>query len=77
MRAEGSWVASEGGAIEGGGAGFAGARDLERAAAGLAERLPPAFGVFARLAFNYRWAWSLEGPALFRAIDAHRFQVCG
>jgi len=56
---------------------FAGWRDLERAAAALAERLPTTLGVFARLAFNYRWAWSLEGRELFRAIDAHRWQVCG
>ena len=56
---------------------FAGWRDLERAAAALAERLPKPLAVFARLAFNYRWAWSLEGRELFRAIDAHRWQVCG
>lgn len=56
---------------------FAGARDVERAAAALAERLPGPLAIFARLAFNYRWSWSLEGRDLFRAIDAHRFQVCG
>ncbi len=57
--------------------GYAGSRELERAATALAGRLPPELGVFARLAFNYRWSWSLGGDDLFRAIDAHRWQVCG
>jgi starch phosphorylase len=52
---------------------YAGASDLERAAAQLAERLPAPLRVFARLAYNYRWSWSLEGPELFRAVDAERF----
>jgi starch phosphorylase len=56
---------------------YAGEADLERAAQALAERLPAALGVFARLAYNYRWSWSLEGAELFRAIDADRFTACG
>ena len=47
---------------------YAGASDLERAASLLAERLPAPLRPFARLAYNYRWSWSLEGPELFRAM---------
>jgi starch phosphorylase len=56
---------------------YPGASDIERAANTLAERLPGALRVFARLAYNYRWSWSLEGPELFRAIDADRFAASG
>jgi starch phosphorylase len=52
----------------------AGSRDLERAAAALATRLPAELGVFARLAYNYRWSWSFEGPDVFRAIDPERWE---
>jgi len=41
----------------------------------LAERLPAPLGVFARLAYNYRWSWSLEGAELFRGVDAERFEA--
>ena len=44
----------------------AGRRDLERAAEALATRLPEPLGVFARLAYNYRWAWDPDGPDVFR-----------
>ncbi|MGH2874614.1 MAG: alpha-glucan family phosphorylase [Solirubrobacteraceae bacterium] len=50
--------------------------DVERAAADLAERLPPALGPLARLAYNYRWSWAPGGPELFRAVDAARFEAC-
>jgi starch phosphorylase len=50
-----------------------GRRDIERAAAALATRLPEPLAVFARLAYNYRWAWDPEGPELFAAIDADRW----
>ena len=53
-----------------------GTRDLLRAAADLAERLPEPLAPLARLAFNYRWCWSSEGPALFRSIDSQRFDSC-
>src|SRR5262249_55438021 len=52
----------------------AGSRDLERAAGALATRLPGELDVFARLAYNYRWSWSFDGPDLFRAIDAERWE---
>ena len=54
----------------------AGRRELERAADALATRLPEPLGVFARLAYNYRWAWSVDGPDVFRAIDPERWDHC-
>jgi starch phosphorylase len=54
-----------------------GLADLERAAADLAARLPAELAVFARLAYNYRWAWTAGGPELFAAIDAERWAACG
>jgi starch phosphorylase len=56
---------------------LAGHRDLEGAADALASRLPDPLGVFARLAYNYRWSWSVDGPGLFRAIDPDRWDRCG
>src|SRR4051794_18469831 len=55
----------------------AGERDLERAAAGLASRLPEPLAIFARIAHNYRWSWADTGAALFAAIDSHRWDLCG
>jgi starch phosphorylase len=46
-----------------------GQRDIERAVAELAERLPNALQPLARLAFNYRWSWTIGGRAVFRDID--------
>ena len=51
----------------------AGQRELERAAEALATRIPEPLGVLARLAYNYRWAWDPDGPALFRDIDPDRW----
>jgi starch phosphorylase len=47
-----------------------GRRDVERAVAELAERLPESLQSLARLAFNYRWSWTRGGHAVFRDIDA-------
>jgi starch phosphorylase len=52
----------------------AGRRDLERAAAALASRLPEPLAVFARLAYNYRWSWVSDGADVFRAIDPERWE---
>ena len=52
----------------------AGSRDLERAAQALATRLPDSLGVFARLAYNYRWAWDPDGPDVFRDVDPDRWE---
>ena len=54
----------------------AGAADVARAAADLAERLPPALAPVAALAMNYRWSWTPGGRELFAAIDEHRFLRC-
>jgi starch phosphorylase len=54
-----------------------GHHDLERAARALATRIPEPLGVLARLAYNYRWAWSPDGPVLFRDVDPDRWARCG
>jgi starch phosphorylase len=53
-----------------------GARDIERAVADLAQRLPRALQPLARLAFNYRWCWMRGGAGLFRDIDPVRWERC-
>jgi starch phosphorylase len=50
-------------------AGGDGRRDVERAVAVLAERLPEPLLPLARIAYDYSWAWSPGGPELFRTID--------
>src|SRR6476661_11260122 len=55
----------------------AGARDLERAAEGLASRLPERLSPFARLAYNYRWSWTPGGAEVFAGVDQHRWELCG
>lgn len=54
-----------------------GERDLERAAAALAGRVPPALRPLTQLAFDYRWSWWPGGPEMFRAVDPHRWELCG
>jgi starch phosphorylase len=56
---------------------MAGAEDLRRAADQLAARLPSALAPLARIAFDYRWSWTRGGPALFAAIEPHRWEACG
>jgi starch phosphorylase len=46
-----------------------GRRDLERAIAALAERLPGPLSALARVAYNYRWSWMEGAAALFNEID--------
>ncbi|HEY8514081.1 MAG TPA: alpha-glucan family phosphorylase [Candidatus Binatia bacterium] len=46
-----------------------GRRDVERAIAVLAERLPEPLVALARVAYDYSWTWALGGPQLFRTID--------
>jgi len=55
----------------------AGHEDLERAASALASRVPWPLAVLARLAYNYRWAWLDDGPAVFREVDPRRWRMCG
>lgn len=54
-----------------------GAEDLRHAADALAARLPSALAPFARLAFNYRWCWTVGGADLFASLDAYRWEACG
>jgi starch phosphorylase len=53
-----------------------GDHDVARAADALAARLPPALGVLARLAYNYRWSWTPGGPELFESVDPYRWATC-
>jgi glycogen phosphorylase len=55
----------------------AGHDDLLRAADALAARVPQPLGRLARLAYNYRWAWTPGGHELFAAIDPVRWDRCG
>jgi starch phosphorylase len=54
----------------------AGRDDLDRAAAGLAARLPEPLAVLSRLAYNYRWSWTPGGPELFASVDPQRWRRC-
>jgi starch phosphorylase len=54
-----------------------GRRDLERAIAELAERLPEAMQPLAALAYNFRWAWMVGGGALFHDIDPDSWRRSG
>ena len=56
---------------------YPGSQDLLQAIAGLAETLPQALAPLARIAYNLRWAWDLNGPQVFAAIDPHRWELSG
>src|SRR5262245_31595167 len=51
----------------------AGSRAPQRPAEAPATRLPEPLGVFARLAYNYRWSWDPDGPDVFRDLDPDRW----
>jgi glycogen phosphorylase len=53
-----------------------GAKDIERAAASLAARLPWPLAPLAHIAYNYRWAWLPDGAAVFRDVDPRRWRMC-
>ncbi len=55
----------------------AGHDEITRAADGLAARVPAPLAPLARLAFNYRWAWTPGGPELFSSIEPVRWERCG
>jgi starch phosphorylase len=55
---------------------YPGHDDLARRAEALASRVPDSLAVLARIALNFRWCWSSDGPALYRWIDAHRWGLC-
>jgi len=48
---------------------FPGDHDIRRAVAELARALPERLQPLAWIAYDYRWAWSADGAATFRAID--------
>jgi len=54
-----------------------GEQDIARAAADLASRVPEPLAALARIAYNYRWSWFPDGPDIFRAVDPHRWELCG
>ncbi|HWH95211.1 MAG TPA: alpha-glucan family phosphorylase [Baekduia sp.] len=54
----------------------AGRRDIDRAIAGLAARVPAELEVLARIAYNYAWSWDADGPDVFAAVDPARWAVC-
>jgi starch phosphorylase len=54
----------------------AGRRDIDRAIAGLAGRLPAELEVLARIAYDYAWAWDPDGDALFSDVDPDRWISC-
>jgi len=56
-------------------AALPGARETEERAAQLAWRLPPELAALARIALDYRWAWDPDGPALFRSLDPHAWEL--
>jgi glycogen phosphorylase len=43
----------------------------------LAARVPEPLGVLARIAYNYRWAWTPDGPDVFRDVSPDRWERCG
>lgn len=49
--------------------GWSGDRDLAEAERALCARIPGRLGVFAKLAFNYRWSWHPGGADLYSSID--------
>ena len=54
-----------------------GAADLASRIEVLAERLSPSLQPLAAVAYNYRWSWAADGPAVFRDINAHRWALAG
>ena len=56
-------------------ASLPGAREADERAAHLALRLPAELAPLARVAFDYRWAWDPDGPALFRSLDPHAWEL--
>ena len=55
---------------------YAGDKDIDRAVEELAVLLPQSLQPLARVAYDYGWSWSADGPALFRSIDPARWERC-
>jgi glycogen phosphorylase len=56
---------------------LAGDQDIEQAITTLAQCLPEPLKALARVAYDYRWSWSLDGAAMFEAIDPERWARVG
>ncbi|MGE5686797.1 MAG: alpha-glucan family phosphorylase [Gemmatimonadota bacterium] len=54
-----------------------GTRDIARGVSRLRARLPAPLAPLASVAYNYRWAWSAEGPDLFRRMDPAGWERSG
>jgi starch phosphorylase len=54
----------------------AGRRDIDRAIAGLAARLPAELELLARISYDYAWSWDPDGDALFGDVDPVRWKSC-
>jgi starch phosphorylase len=56
---------------------ISGTAELASRAAQLGERLTDALKPLAPIAFNYAWSWTPDGAAVFRDIDARRWELSG
>ncbi len=54
-----------------------GAADLAGRIQLLSERLTESLRPLAAVAYNYRWSWAADGPAVFRDIHPHRWALAG
>ncbi len=54
-----------------------GAADLGARIELLATRLTESLRPLAAVAYNYRWSWAADGPAVFRDINPHRWALAG
>ena len=55
----------------------AGAADIARRAADLADNLPDGLKPLAAVAYNYRWSWLPGAEDVFREINPHRWDLAG
>ena len=53
---------------------FPGEHDIDHAVADLARLLPDSLKPLARVAYDYRWSWAADGFALFKDMDAERWE---
>ena len=54
-----------------------GSEDRDRRVAALSDRLVDSLKPLARVAYNYRWSWHPDGAAVFRDINAFRWERSG
>ncbi len=54
-----------------------GEADLRSRTELLAERLAGSLRPLAAVAYNFRWSWAADGPAVFRDINPHRWALSG